>query len=191
MLDGIPLPVICAANLCSCAKWFVHLKSLMNHPILKEDEKFLWLWLATCSANNQSLSCSLSYEQISMAINKPVRVIHRCLLRLKVMGLLIGDIPIWYGEPLPAMVGEVRKIKLVLMEREFEIPALAKSPRLPQGQATPFTKVGVIGSLRSPLWMKDLLSDAREKSKKQWVRGVWKFVRENHNFRVMFRRMIH
>ncbi len=130
MLDALSLPVICAANLCYCAKWFVHLKSLMNHPILKEEEKLLWLWLATCSANNQSLTCSLSYEQISLAINKPVRVIHRCLQRLKVMGLLLGDIPIWYGVPTPQMVNEVRKLKLVLIEREFvEVPIGVSLPK--------------------------------------------------------------
>ena len=121
MLDGIPLPVICAANHGECAKWYVHLKSLMNHPILNEDEKLLWLWLATCSANNQSLTCSISIEQISQMISRSEKVVHRCLLRLKIMGILIGNIPIWYGTPTPEMVKEVRKIKLVLMEREFEI----------------------------------------------------------------------
>lgn len=206
MLDGISLPVICAANHGECQKWFVHLKSLMNHPILKEEEKLLWMWLATCSASNQSLWCSMSIEQISQMISKPEKVVHRCLLRLKIMGLLIGDIPIWYGEPTPEMVKAVRKMKLVLMEREFQAPVLVNHrlrSQIPPLVRTsgPLCKVGTAGSLpasqmlrrikREPFLMKNLSREKPLIPDKQWVRGMVKFVKENHNWRLMFRRMIH
>lgn len=113
MLDGVSMPVICAANQCSC-RWFVHLKSLMNHPILKEDEKFLWCWLATLNANNHQFSCSFTYEQLSIALNKPPKVIHRILFRLKTMGLLFGNIPIWYGVPSNEMIHQRRIVTLVM-----------------------------------------------------------------------------
>lgn len=114
MLNGLSLPIICATNLCACAQWFVHLEKIIHHPLLQADEKILWIWLATQCANNPSFSHSLSYEQIARAMNKPTRGIHRILFRLKIMGLLEGAIPIWYGEPTVEMVQEVRTIKLIM-----------------------------------------------------------------------------
>lgn len=98
--------------MCHCAM-FVHLKVLINHPLLQEDEKLLWLWLATRSTNNPSLSCSINYEQISAAVNKPLKQVHRILFRLSIMGFLKGDIPIWYGVPTKEMSQQVRHLMLV------------------------------------------------------------------------------
>lgn len=110
---GLALPVDCVANRCSCT-WFVHLKEIMNHSLLNETEKYLWCWLCCQSAHQHSLTCSLSYEQISVAVNKPPYLIHRCLFRLRTMGFLQGNIPIWYAQPLPEMIKEVRHIKMLL-----------------------------------------------------------------------------
>lgn len=104
MLDGLSLPQICATNL----------KEIIRHPFLREDEKILWLWLATHCTNHSPFTCSFTYEQIAHAVNKPTRGIHRILFRLKIMGLLQGDIPIWYGKLTISMVHEMRTIKLVL-----------------------------------------------------------------------------
>jgi hypothetical protein len=132
MHDGLSLPVICGANPHFFTKWFVHLKILMTHPILKDEEKLLWIWLATSCANNPFLTCSLSYEQIANAVGKPVRDIHRILFRLKIMGILMGNIPIWYGAPTPAMVNEIRDLKLVLLERDIEVIAYNALVHLPE-----------------------------------------------------------
>ena len=113
MLDRLALPIICAANPCLCV-WFVHLKDILNHPILKEDEKYMWCWLATFCANNHQTSCSFTYEELSTALNKSAKTIHRILFRLRVVGLLQGNIPIWYGVPSNEMIHQRRIIKLVM-----------------------------------------------------------------------------
>ncbi len=133
MLDGLALPFICATNACLCAQ-FVNLKEILNHPLLQEDEKFLWCWFATSSANNHQSSCSFTYEQLSIALNKPAKFIHRILFRLKIMGLLQGNIPIWYGVPSVEMIHQLRIIKLVMPSK---IPI--DKERL-NGVALPLTK---------------------------------------------------
>lgn len=120
MLVRSPLPIICATNPCRCSDWFVHLKTLNNHPLIKEDEKLLWLWLATQSADNPTFSCSFNYEQIAQAMQWSVKIIHRLLFRLKIMGFLQLDIPIWYGNPTPKMTRQIRTITLRLPERTYD-----------------------------------------------------------------------
>lgn len=113
MLDNLAMPIICAAEPNSFTTWFASLKELFNHPYLDEEEKSLWLWLANQSANNLPFSCSYSYEQLSQAVNKTPRRIHRILMRLRVMGFLIADLPIYYGEPTREMVATVHHLKLI------------------------------------------------------------------------------
>ena len=126
MLDGLATPFICAAKSDSFVQWFACLKKIVHHPLLNEEEKFLWLWLATQSTNNMSFYCSFSYEQISQAMNKSARSVHRNLTRLRTMGFLIANIPIYYGEPTPEMVKETRYIKLIAPPKGFFIPASSK-----------------------------------------------------------------
>ncbi len=101
----------------------------MNHPLLQEDEKFLWLWLATQSANN--IPCSFNYEQISSYVNKPPKVIHRILFRLRIMGFLQADIPIWYAEPTKEMVSEIRTIRIMIPPTRQIDPNQVKAVVLP------------------------------------------------------------
>jgi len=123
MLNGLSLPVICATNLCTSKQWFVYLNEIVQHALLQDDEKLLWMWFAAYCINNDVSSCSFTYEQLSHFVNKPTRGIHRILFRLKIMGLLQGNIPIWYGKLTVPMVHEMRTIKLVLplknSEKEF------------------------------------------------------------------------
>jgi hypothetical protein len=116
MHDSLALPFISAAKSHFHIQWFARLKEIMNHPLLQEEEKFLWLWLATQCANNASFSCSFSYEHISQAVCKSSRKIHRILFRLTLMGFLksTNPIPMWYGEPTLVMVKEIRFLKLTL-----------------------------------------------------------------------------
>ena len=122
MLDGFALPIICAANSYSFMQWFACLKEIMHHPHLCEEEKYLWLWLATQSANNSSFSCSFSYEHISIAVKKTPRVVHRTLFRLRIMGFLLADIPIWYGEPTKEMVQANRHLRLQIPPQPLLAP---------------------------------------------------------------------
>lgn len=126
MLDGLSLPFICAANSHSFVQWFACLKQIIHHPLLIEEEKYLWLWLATQSANN--LSCSFNYEQISQAMCKPSRKIHRMLTRLRTMGFLIADIPIHYGELTPPMVKTMRNFQLIVPPKNYFVPNYSKLP---------------------------------------------------------------
>src|SRR5262249_43341473 len=91
---------------------FAFLKEIIHHPLLDEEEKYLWIWLATQSANNTSFSCSYTYEHISQAVNKPLRKVHRILTRLRIMGFLIADLPIYYGEPTPQMAKKTYLLEL-------------------------------------------------------------------------------
>ena len=129
MLDGLALPIICTANSQSLVQWFACLKQIVNHPQLNEEEKYLWLWLATQSTNNLSFNCSFNYEQLSQAMCKPPRRIHRFLTRLRTMGFLIADIPIYYGEPTIDMVKAVREIQLIMPPKSYFIPSYSKVPR--------------------------------------------------------------
>lgn len=122
MLDGFALPIICAANSYSFMQWFACFKEIMHHPHLCEEEKYLWLWLATQSANNSSFSCSFTYEHISIAVKKTPRVVHRTLFRLRIMGFLLADIPIWYGEPTKEMVQANRHLRLQIPPQPLLAP---------------------------------------------------------------------
>ncbi len=119
MLDGFALPIVCAAKPYSFMQWFACLKEIMHHPLLSEEEKYLWLWLATQSADNSSFACSYSYDQMSRALNKSTKIVHRTLFRLKIMGFLSADIPIWYGQPTTEMIRTIRLIKLHLSPKSI------------------------------------------------------------------------
>lgn len=114
MLDGVALPFICAADPTFFNKWFACLSEMINHPLLLEEEKYLGLWLAIQSTKNESFTCSFNYEQISQAMSKSSRKVHRILTRLRIIGFYIVDLPIYYGEPTPEMVQKVYTFKLNL-----------------------------------------------------------------------------
>jgi len=134
MLDGFALPIVCAARAYSFMQWFACLKEIMHHPLLSEEEKFLWLWLAIQSADNSSFACSYSYEQISQALNKSTKIIHRTLFRLKIMGFLSADIPIWYGQPTAEMVCTIRMLKLHLSPQSLFEGESANTGVLPKNR---------------------------------------------------------
>ncbi len=119
MLDRLALPLICAAKPKPFVDWFACLKQIMLHPLLNEEEKHLWLWLASLCTNNLSLCCSLSYEQMSEMTGKSSCKIHRLLTRLRTMGFLIADIPIHYGKLNAEMVKPERNIQLILPPKNF------------------------------------------------------------------------
>ncbi len=96
-------PFICTASPCHFSFWYVRLKEIIDHPDLEIDHKFLWLWLATRSVSNFPIKCNFSYTQISKAINRPSKHVHRCLFRLVITGCLQALIPVWYGELTPLM----------------------------------------------------------------------------------------
>ncbi|MBS0290173.1 MAG: hypothetical protein JSS07_09100 [Proteobacteria bacterium] len=99
MQNNLALPIICAANKCFCAVKFVNLKALFHHPYLTDEEKTLWMWLATTSTHDVPFLCSWNCEQISLMMNKPTKVILRNLFRLMLMGFLeCATLPIKYGE---------------------------------------------------------------------------------------------
>ena len=112
MLDGFSPSLVCATNAGVCQNWFVILKELIDHPLLQDEEKCLWMWLATQCANTDHV-CSFNYEQIALQLNKSVRSVHRLLFRLKLMGFLQADIPIWYGTPTKSMSLKVYTFKLI------------------------------------------------------------------------------
>ncbi|MBN9288031.1 MAG: hypothetical protein J0H47_08900 [Gammaproteobacteria bacterium] len=66
------------------------------------------------------------------APNKSTKVVHRTLFRLKSMGFLSADIPIWYGRPTFEMVHAVRVLKLNLSPRALCKEATAKVTVLPK-----------------------------------------------------------
>src|SRR5437868_11052379 len=114
MLDRLALPFICATKHCSLTQWFVRFREIIDHPLLHEDEKFLWLWLATKCTDKCLSSCSFSYEQISHAVKIPSKRIHRILTRLRTMGVLLCTIPIWYGGLTLDMVSKIHTFTLVM-----------------------------------------------------------------------------
>lgn len=160
MLDGFALPIVCAASPYSFMQWFACLREIMHHPHLHEEEKYLWLWLATQSANNSSFCCSMSYEQIACSVNKPPKIIHRILFRLRIMGFLHADIPIWYGEPTLEMVKTVRSIKLLLPPKPLFLPD-DKAVVLPRrNKNIPSSHLNLVGKKhahRKKPWVKDVL----------------------------------
>jgi hypothetical protein len=122
MVDRYSMSENCAANWCSLAKCFACLKDVANHPFLKEDEKFLWLWLfANQSTNYSPFTCSMSYEQLAMALDKSVEDIHRLLRRLRIMGGLIANTPIDYGKPTTEMIKKVYNLTLTLPPNPLHI----------------------------------------------------------------------
>jgi hypothetical protein len=90
----------------------------MSHPDLDPDEKFIWIWLVIQCANTTGNTTSLTYETLSHAVNKPPKTVHRSLLRLRIMGFLNGNIPIWYGEPTTEMMNEMRTLRPIPLSCE-------------------------------------------------------------------------
>ncbi|MBS0290433.1 MAG: hypothetical protein JSS07_10435 [Proteobacteria bacterium] len=134
-MQDVAFSFICQAKPCSFAKWFAFLRKIIEHSMLDEAEKFLGCWLATQCANNLSFTCSFNYEQISLAVHKPSRKVHRILTRLRTMGFLIADIPIYYGELSIEMVQTVRTFKLVFpgvafQEEGIRLPYMRGRPKI-------------------------------------------------------------
>lgn len=118
------MPIVCAAERTFFIRSFACLKEIIEHPLLQEEEKFFWVWLCYQSTNNKSFPFpySYSYEQMSLAVNKSTKKIHRFLLRLMLMGFLEnGSIPICYGQPTIEMVHEKRILKLILPPKPFPV----------------------------------------------------------------------
>ncbi|MBS0290742.1 MAG: hypothetical protein JSS07_11995 [Proteobacteria bacterium] len=115
MQNKLASPIICAANRCACALKFVNLKALSHHPYLTDEEKALWIWLATTSTNDVPFSCSWNCEQISLMLNKSTRIILRNLFRLMLMGFLkCNTLPIKYGQLTREIETEVHHLKLLI-----------------------------------------------------------------------------
>lgn len=93
------------------AQWFGYIQVVMGHPDLNQDEKYTWIWLATHCANQFQHTCTFTYESISRAVNRPPKTVHSSLFRLKLMGLLNGNVPAWFGEPTAEMMKEERTLR--------------------------------------------------------------------------------
>lgn len=92
-------PFFCTSNRCVCCQQrFENLSTLFDCSELTWNEKVLWMWAATHCAKNAATACTFSYEQISLAMNQSCKQVHRALTRLKVVGFLLSDSPIWYYE---------------------------------------------------------------------------------------------
>jgi len=111
MLSHSHSPKMCTAELVS-ADCFACLKVLLKHSKLNFFEKTLWLWLASHCVQND-LVCCFNLQQISSALNKSTRDVHRALFRLKIVGFLIcPNIPILYGKLLTDMELQMLRLKL-------------------------------------------------------------------------------
>lgn len=118
MQDICTLPFVCAATRSSIADWCGYILAVMRHPDLCQDQKYLWMWLTCHSANQSHHSCSFTYEQLSQAMDLPTKTIHSILFKLKLMGLLNGNIPVWYGTPTPEMNKEKRILRPILTSQK-------------------------------------------------------------------------
>jgi hypothetical protein len=119
MTHGLALPCVCATNQCYFAQWFGYLNEIMIHPHLENEARLLGLWIASECANTLSPSCSYSYHQLSLMLNKPARIIQHALLSLRYMGFLSTNIPIWYNEPTDEMRNEPRVLTLIFPPKTF------------------------------------------------------------------------
>lgn len=96
---------------------------------VSDGEKLIWLILATYCANDKHLVCSLSYQQLSNAVNKKWDVVHRALLRLKSMGFIENSsLPILHGEEITPEISNIIHIfKLTLPAKG--LLALKQTPK--------------------------------------------------------------
>lgn len=100
---------------------------MLNHPDLGQDEKFIFLWLLLYCDSQCSESCTLSYGELSRRFDKAAKKIHWSLFRLKAIGFLKGDLPIWYGELTPEMITTKRTLTPVLLsERDVQYQMMLK-----------------------------------------------------------------
>ena len=109
---------------------FENLSTLLEHPELTQDEKLLWIWLATDSARKISIACYYSYKQLSLVMNLSCKQVHRALFRLGLFGFLRASLPVCYGElPLP-MCTEVRALTPAAPSKYFlaKLSALKANP---------------------------------------------------------------
>lgn len=111
-------PIFCTSNSCPCClRRFDNLCALIDCSELTFIEKSLWMWIATQCAKISSETYQCSYEQLSLAMNLTCKQIHCALTRLKVIGFLIGDSPIWYYELTQSMLIEVYTLKPIVPDK--------------------------------------------------------------------------
>jgi len=118
MQDNCSFPFGCATTHSSIAEWCGYIKAVMSHPDLAQDQKYLWMWLVAHSADQSHHSCSFTYEQISRAVELSPKTVHCALFKLRIMGFLNGNIPVWYGHPTPEMNKEIRTLRPILVSEE-------------------------------------------------------------------------
>jgi len=119
MLFHSHLPKMCTAEP-AFAQDFARLKLLLKHPKLNFFEKTLWLWLASHCVQNDFVCC-FNLQQLSSALNKSTREVHRALVCLKIVGFLLNEeVPISYGKLKPEI--EFKMLHLQLRTTPFVSP---------------------------------------------------------------------
>jgi len=119
MLSHSHLPKMCTAEP-AFAQDFACLKLLLKHPMLNFFEKTLWLWLASHCVQDD-LVCCFNLQQISLALNRSTREIHRALFRLRLMGYLVcHEMPISYTKL--SLEVEFQMLRLQLRCMPYVIP---------------------------------------------------------------------
>lgn len=73
------------------------IQSIFHHDEINEYEKQLWIWLVIHSVPSQDNSCCFSYQQLADVMQRGVDSIHRGLLRLRLMGFLLSELPFLHG----------------------------------------------------------------------------------------------
>lgn len=127
MLDECPLTLICPAKRSFLGECVPYLLVMIQHPDLSQDDKFLYLWLVIRCSRQSNHTCAITYAELSRLLDKAPKKIHMSLLRLKVIGFLNGDIPIWYGDLTPEMMTKERKLEPVLIsEKDFQYQQMIK-----------------------------------------------------------------
>lgn len=130
MLEEFSLPLVCPDRGSFMGGSGPYLFVMLDHPDLGQDEKFIFLWLLIYCDNQCSESCTMSYDELSRRFDKAPKKIHWSLFRLKAIGFLRGDLPIWYGELTPEMIMVQRTLTPVLLsERDLQYQWMLKKTR--------------------------------------------------------------
>jgi hypothetical protein len=94
------------------------IRAIFGRVELNLEEQMLWLWLMAHSVLSESHSCTCTYQELADVMSVKPDKIHRDLLRLRLHGFVLCQIPLLHGIVSPESAKQKRELTPTLPEIE-------------------------------------------------------------------------
>ena len=93
-------------------------RTIFTRVEISDPEKLLWLWLVSHCVFSETHSCVFTYQQLADVMRIKPEMIHRALIRLRMMGFLLSELPLLHGIVTPHSAAQKRLLTPTLPELE-------------------------------------------------------------------------